>query len=91
MTVGFCKSSHRYQHECITVIFQWDRCNWSIWYLIIIILVIGDSEIEGVGGRHSTTPKITTDPRSPSDTSEVEIQGPDTALIKAHGNYTHVQ
>lgn len=48
--------------------------------------MIGDSRVEGVGGRHSNTPKITTGLRSPTDVSKVEIQGPNIALLKLHGN-----
>lgn len=51
-------------------------------------IYVGDSRYDGVGGMHADIPKITTEPRSPADVSEVEIVRPNPALIKAHGNYS---
>lgn len=35
---------------------------------------------------HRDIPKITTELRSPTDVSEIEVEGSNPALIKAHGN-----
>lgn len=46
-----------------------------------------DSRYDGVGGMHVDIPKMTTEPRSPADVSEVEIVRQNPALIKAHGAF----
>ena len=51
-------------------------------------MAIGANETDGVGGIHSSIPKMTEERRSPADVSDVEITVPDSALIKAHGNCT---